>query len=298
MRFQFLKPRKDVASAEQVRALRERRGWTLEQLADEVHASALEVSAWEAGAVAVPSRQALLIRWHTERLAWADALVAVRGELCSWARENAPDPYDRILRNPASLRYPENAAVLAHVAGCVACQAALARARQIGGHPPKPDTSDSLRARYWRWLDRLPDRAQWPFMVAGLAVGSALPVSFVAFWALDLWVGLLLGWAAFWATARVTSRGLAGLPPVLAGFAAGLLGWSTFPGNTLTDPRPWQYVAGLGVVMGVGQLMGAMTRKRKARALVAGGAPAPALSPPAPDLAATLQRVTQRAPAS
>ncbi|WP_420128257.1 helix-turn-helix domain-containing protein [Longimicrobium sp.] len=49
MRVQFLKlkPRKDVASAEQVRALRERRGWTVEQLADEVRASPLEVSAWE-----------------------------------------------------------------------------------------------------------------------------------------------------------------------------------------------------------------------------------------------------------
>jgi transcriptional regulator with XRE-family HTH domain len=156
MRFQFLKPRKDVASAEQVRALRERRGWTMEQMADEVHASPLEVSAWEAGVVAVPSKQALLIRWHTERAAWGEALHAAQERTCPWVRENAPDLYEQIFRKPAGSRYTRDEPVRTHLAGCARCNEVWKEAQHIGGFPAKPDTSDSLWARYQHWADRLP----------------------------------------------------------------------------------------------------------------------------------------------
>ena len=41
-----------------VRELRERRGWRLEQMADAVWATPLEVAAWEVGTVHVPVEQA------------------------------------------------------------------------------------------------------------------------------------------------------------------------------------------------------------------------------------------------
>jgi transcriptional regulator with XRE-family HTH domain len=271
MRFQFLKPRKDVASAEQVRALRELRGWTVEQLADEVHASPLEVSAWEAGKVRVPSRQALLIRWHTERAAWSEALRTAQERTCPWVRENAPDLYEQLFRKPAGSRYTRDEPVRAHLAGCARCSDVRNEAQRIGGFPAKPDTSGSLRARYWRWVERLPSKAQRPFMVAGLAVGSAVSVSFVALWAPDLWVGFLVGWVVFWATIRVSFMGMAWVVPTLAGLAAGLLGWSMFPGNSLTDPHPWLAVGGFATVIGVAALMASRDKGGKARALAAGG---------------------------
>lgn len=159
MRFQFLKPRRDVASAEQVRALRERRGWTAEQLADEVHASALEVSAWEAGVVQVPARQALLIRWHTERAAWSEALHAAQERTCPWVLENAPDLYEQLFRKPAGSWLAKDAAVRAHLAGCARCHEVWNEAERIGGFPAKPDTSGSLWAQFGHLVNRLPRRA-------------------------------------------------------------------------------------------------------------------------------------------
>jgi transcriptional regulator with XRE-family HTH domain len=162
MRFQFLQPRRDVASAEQVRALRARRGWTAEQLADEVHASPLEVSAWEAGVVRVPPKQALLIRWHTERAAWGEALHAARERACPWVRENAPDLYEQMFRKPAGSWYARDAPVGAHLAGCAHCSDVWKEAQRSGGFPAKPDTSGSLWARCRHWVDRLPRRASAP----------------------------------------------------------------------------------------------------------------------------------------
>jgi transcriptional regulator with XRE-family HTH domain len=164
MRFQFLKPRKDVASAEQVRALREMRGWTAEQLADEVHASPLEVSAWEAGTVRVPSRQALLIRWHTERAAWGDALRTAQNQTCPWVRENAPDLYEQLFRKPGGSRYTRDELVRAHLAGCERCNDVWNEARRIGGFPAKPDTSGSSWALWWQWVERLPGWAATPML--------------------------------------------------------------------------------------------------------------------------------------
>jgi hypothetical protein len=53
----ILSPGSDVASAEQVRAAREGRGWTLDEMADAVHASPLEVAACEAGTIRPPEKQ-------------------------------------------------------------------------------------------------------------------------------------------------------------------------------------------------------------------------------------------------
>lgn len=290
MRFRFLKPRKDVASAEQVRALRERRGWTVEQLADEVHAPALEVSAWEAGTVAVPPKQALLIHWMTDVDAWRAALDESRGRSCAWVREHGPDLYERMFRGTRGVADGADE----HVPGCAACTAALERARRMGGYPARPDTSGSLGARYWHWVDRLPRWAQGPFAVAGAAVGITLPLAFFALLAPEMWLASLLGLMVFALTteaaARVRSVPGAGFLPVLAGISAGLLGWSLFPGNDLTGPLPWLVAAGFAGVAVVSDLRSAMARRRKARGLAAGASPAPALPSPSPELPAAVQR--------
>lgn len=309
MRFQFLKPRRDVASAEQVRALREQRGWTVEQLADEVRASSLEVSAWEAGTVRVPADQALNIRWHTEQIAWDEALDAARGELCDWARENAPDEYERILRNPGRLRDDENAPARAHLTECGACQTALARARQIGGYPSKPLEGDTFRARYWRWVGRLPDWVATPFIWAGLAfpiiVSTGLIVLTVdreaGFWthAIGLVVGAvfaelaeLLPIVALVALSRVRRGPVVALLRGCAFGAGGLLGWSLVdPLIDVGDPRHWAAAMAVGCGMQLFEwVVGRLWGRRRAKALKAGATSRVALSPGPPDLAASLER--------
>ena len=292
MRFQFLKPRKDVATAEQVRALRERRGWTAEELADAVHASAVEVSAWEAGAVRVPAEQALLIRWLADVDAWKAVLDAVRGESCAWVPDHAPDLYERMFRNAAGPWLAESEAVRVHIAGCGACQAAWIQARQVGGFPPRPQ--NTFRARYWRWVDRLPGWVQPPFAMGGLIVEVALAGSLMFLWP-QMGLAMVLGFAAFAATAtavdRVTRRPVAAVLPGWAAGAAGLLGWSIFAGTDLTEPRSWALAAAVGTVIGLGWFR--ITRahaRREAQAFGGRLPPRPAL-PPAPlDLAADLER--------
>jgi transcriptional regulator with XRE-family HTH domain len=314
MRFQLLKPRKDVASAEQVRALRERRCWTEEQLADEVHASPLEVSAWEAGAVRVPSKQALLIRWHTERAAWGEALHAALDRTCPWVRENAPDLYEQMFRKPAGSWYARNEPVRAHLAGCARCMEIWKEAQHIGGFFAKPDTSGSLSARYRHRVDRLPRWAAAPIVRARLFAPMAvaglvmLTTDHSAAFGVHgggvfLGVAFALSFQLLVTSTLVRRRTTA----LLEGFAlgvGGMLGWALVdPLIDLGNPRHWAatMTAGCGVRLVqwmVDRLVDRHRARRKAKALTARSASGPALSPPPPDLAATLQRVTQRSPTS
>ncbi|HEX2080998.1 MAG TPA: helix-turn-helix transcriptional regulator, partial [Longimicrobium sp.] len=298
MRIQFLKPRRDVASAEEVRALREGRGWTVEQLAEEVHADALEVSAWEAGTVRVPAEQALRIRWMADRDAWRAALDAARGEACAWVRAHAPNLYERMFRDPYGAWSVASAEVSAHVAGCAACKAARERARQIGGYPV-PNTSQSLLARYKRWVDRLPRWARGPFWFAGFLAefggwlaGTALVLSVAAgdtgFMAhvAGLLFGLMSGFVAWIAASAVVSRVTPGpigaLPEGLAAGAGALLGWALLDASVgLGDPWAWAVAAVIGLVFGEVSFRGAKVgAAREAQRLVAGGTSGPSLPPP------------------
>ncbi|HEU0301887.1 MAG TPA: helix-turn-helix transcriptional regulator [Longimicrobium sp.] len=288
MRFQLLKPRKDVASAEQVRALRERRGWTVEEMADAVHASALEVSAWETGSVRVPAGPALRIHWHTEVAAWAEALNAEQERTCPWVPENAPELYAQMFGDPAGSWYHESAPVRAHVAGCARCSAVWEQARRTGGFPVEPDTSGSLGARYWDWVDRLPRWAQAPFALAGVPPIAAFGLlmlmgdreagfgGFVDGLVTGMLFGLITLLLAMGALARVTRRPMAAPLRWLAAGAGGLLGWVVYQGSIdLGDPRLW--VAGGTVGFGVAliELMADRARAREAKALAAGIKPEP-----------------------
>jgi transcriptional regulator with XRE-family HTH domain len=148
MRFRIPGRLPDTVSAEEVRGFREARGWTVEALADAVHASPLEVSAWEAGAVRVPPEQAERMRWLAKVDTWNAEVARVRGEPCDWVRARAPRLYDTMFENldVAWARY--GLEVRYHVPGCAICRPMQAHAERIGPRPPEPaDAPVSWRRR-------------------------------------------------------------------------------------------------------------------------------------------------------
>ncbi|HEU4884979.1 MAG TPA: helix-turn-helix domain-containing protein [Longimicrobium sp.] len=279
--------RPDTVSAEQVRAVRESRGWTAEQLADAVHASPLEVSAWEAGAVRVPPEQAGRIRWMMDSDAWSAEVARVRGEPCEWVRENAPDLYDIMFADLAGNWFAYSAMVREHVAGCATCRATYMHAERIGGAPPEPGNApDTWRTRYHRWTKRFPRWIGRPLELLGALPGLAVVALAVgtmpdkdAGLAAHIYggaMGAMIGWGAL----LLASHGLvrvarrwpraAGVLAGIAGSAAGLLSWSFCDsGVDLGDPRVWAGAAAVGVALGL---------VRAARARDEADSPAPALS--------------------
>lgn len=293
MRFSILSPRRDVASAEEVRALRARRGYTVDEMADEVHASPREVSAWEAGTVAVPPEQALRIHWMEDVDAWGAALDRTCGQACPWVRENAPNLYEQMFGDVAGSWYAERAEVRTHVDGCAACQAAWERAKQAGGFPPEPDTSDSLRARYSRWVARFPGWTRGLLKLPILAAESATLVLLVwstpardAGFLAHLYgaaVGLGAAGIGFVAASfvvyRVTLRPAAALLPGLAAGIAGLLGWAMMDAAIdLGNPLPWAVAAALGLAFGFLGVRGGMAHAAR-QAAAPGAEPAPLPAP-------------------
>jgi transcriptional regulator with XRE-family HTH domain len=124
MRFRIPGIRPASMSADEVRAVREARGWTVEQLADAVHASPLEVSAWEAGAVRVPPEQTERIRWFLDMDEWNAAVARARRE-CAWVGEHAPFVYEKMCDDVSGTWFAENVKVREHVMGCATCRAAV-----------------------------------------------------------------------------------------------------------------------------------------------------------------------------
>jgi transcriptional regulator with XRE-family HTH domain len=280
MRDSILGPRRDVASPEQVRSLRERQRWTVEELADAVGATPMEVAAWEAGAVQVPPEQALRIHWQAEVAGLAEAVAAALERPCPWVRENAPDLYEQLFADPDGPW--DTGTAHAHLAGCERCKEVLKEARRIGGFPLEPDTSGSLDARYWRWVDRLPRWARGPFSWLGLII------PFAAFWLLffggdrDGWsLGLLFGCIA-WLMAtitlsRVPHRRITALLSGLVAGIGGLLGWAVGDASVdLGDPRGWAVALAVGLGIGLLQLWDERrTRRGEMKARAAGVEPEP-----------------------
>jgi transcriptional regulator with XRE-family HTH domain len=279
--------RPDTVSAEQVGAVREARGWTAEQLADAVHASPLEVSAWEAGAVRVPPEQAERLRWLLEVDAWAAEVARVRGEPCEWVREHAPNLYDTMFADVAGTWYAQSAAVREHVAGCATCRAAYVHAERIGARPPDPaEAPEGWRTRYNRWTKRFPRWVGRPLRLLGELPGLALVVVAVltmpgkdaglAAHIVGAALGVLVGggmsilvsvWLA--PAARRWPRASAMLAG-LAGCAAALRFWAIFDAwPALREPLVWAGAATVGVALGL---------IHAARAKSAADSTAPALS--------------------
>lgn len=290
MRFTILGPRTDVATAEQVRAAREARGWTVVQMADAVGASPLEVSAWEAGAVAAPPLQAARVQWMLATDHWR-AVTGAPGAPCGWMRSDAP----HLLRAmPADLSgvtwYWNSPDVQTHFAGCASCQGRWRALERLGPLPLEPDASKfyTLRARFRRWGRRLPRWAQGPLDL--LDEFGAL-TAFIVVCALlrpppgipSLVVGMGAG-VAFWILGLRAIRVMgddrhplfrfgAGLLNGAMGCAVGMHYWHFFdPTAPVGDHRLWAGAAAVGVVTGLWSLRRTETAE----------ASAPASAPPGP----------------
>lgn len=118
-----------------VRAVRERRGWTLEQMANEVWASPLEVAAWEAGSIRVPEEQAWRIRALTAMDERYAALIAAELPTCAWADANLPGLAERLCFGPypVDLDLPSQR----HLGECGTCRSVLRSARML--QVPSPE---------------------------------------------------------------------------------------------------------------------------------------------------------------
>jgi hypothetical protein len=108
---------------------RERRGWTIEEMADEVWASPLEVAAWEAGTIRVPDEQARRIRALTAKDERYAAVIAAELPSCAWANANLPGLAELLCLGP----YPGNLDLPSqrHLGECGTCRSVLRSARRL-----------------------------------------------------------------------------------------------------------------------------------------------------------------------
>jgi hypothetical protein len=270
MRFRFPSLGPDTVSAEQVRAVREAQGWTVEQMADVVHASPLEVSTWEAGAVRVPPEQTERIRWYIDMDEWNAAVARVRGEPCAWVRQHVPHLYEIMFIDVAGITwYSQSAEIRVHLARCATCQATWRQAERLGGRPREPDDApDTWRTRYRRWAKRFPRWLGTPLCLLGELSGLAVvtvavltipdPDSGLPAHVYGLGMGTGIGWLAFGA-AGAGLRGLSRRHPRLGGVLAGIAGslagfvWWSFvdAAANVRDPRLWAASAAVGVALGL-----------------------------------------------
>lgn len=227
--------------AAEVRRVRVSRGWTVEEMADAVHASPLEVAAWEAGTIGLPEEQEAWIRWLAASDDWCAGVVAAGLPGCAWVREHAPDLHERILYDRSGNWAVERDDVSVHYASCGACRSVGQLAQRLSP-PPEPPGDDfhTVQARYGRWVKRLPGWLRYPVQVA-VWVGIVLCLGTIpepdSGWratAAGLLLGAVAGTSLFVAVRAkfdaASSRHpfLGGMLAGAAGVGAGLLTWNAF----------------------------------------------------------------------
>lgn len=267
--------RMDELAPGQVRAVREERGWTLDEMADAVHASPLEVAAWEAGTLRPPEKQEAWVRWLIAHDAWHARVIDAGLPQCRWVQAHAPDLHAQDLEQRFLDWHINNASLAHHVESCDACMAVRDFARRTPPNPAPPgDDFDRLSARYERWVSRRPgwmraplrlisaipvlacvalipdEGAGWPATVAGLAFGG-------------MFAGLVHR------VARAKMAGLSAKYPYTAGVLAsafgvgsGLLLWNVYDSALhVTDAR---VLAGAGLTaVAMGLVSGARVRREQ-----------------------------------
>lgn len=161
---------------EGVLTFRTRRGWTHEQMADEVHATPLEVAAWEAGTVRVPREQARRIRALVQEDHETAAVVAASLGPCRWVERKASDLH---LRMASWRRVAMSDAEAQHVRDCETCSRVRDVRRDLYVFPDDPGLGfdDPLR-RLTRFLDALPRALLLPLLAFG-GFGVLLAVALV-----------------------------------------------------------------------------------------------------------------------
>ncbi len=186
-----------------VQAFRERRGWTHEQMADEIGASPGEVAAWEAGTVAVPSAQAYRMRRLAEADRWSAALPpGTRLPSCSWANTHIPGLHQILWDAPRGAQI--SPLVQRHLGECPECRRVVelrdeARANPAGYAAKLPD--DVGPVMHWKegilygLVMALGMAALIVFqepLGAGGALWSAMGMGFLALGLTERFVGRLL----------------------------------------------------------------------------------------------------------
>jgi hypothetical protein len=262
-----------------VRAFREGRGWTHEQMADEVGASPLEVAAWEAGTIRPPAKQEAWVRWLIAYDQWHARVIEAGLSPCPWAQAHAPDLRERMFTRSSSdwNWFATRPAERHHIDSCDACRSALDLARRTPPIPAPPgDDFDSPGARYHRWVERRPGWLQPP-----LRLIAALPlVGIAAVWMMPDadagWpatvIGLCLGGGCGIVAYRLVRQGLgaffsrrpytAGVLAWIPGVAVALLGWNLLDAALhLTDARVLA-AAGLSAAA-LGLVSGARVRREQ-----------------------------------
>jgi hypothetical protein len=272
MRIRILRPRTDTVTAAEVRAVREGRGWTTEQMADAVQASPLEVEAWEAGSVQPPPLQAARAWWMLETDRRAAAFTEIGRGPCGWLRKHAPRLYEDRMGGMAWMPwYARSQEVRDHLDACAACRRAWAAIERLGPAPAQPDDSTfhTLQARYSRWVRRVPRRAQKPLHLLGgvpqvalavLAIATMpVPDSGIAARITGAGLGALIGLGTYRMASDLLQSAWSRLPPFVRGFVSGavacvpgVLFWGHFdsavqPGN----PRVWAAAAVVSVAAGL-----------------------------------------------
>jgi hypothetical protein len=211
------KRRTDIEPAA-LREFRERRGWTLEQMADVIWASPLEVAAWEAGTIRVPGEQAGCIRAFT---AWDEryaAVIAAELPTCAWADANLPGLAELLCFGP----YPVNLDLPSqrHLGECGTCRSMLRSARMLKVPSPAQGPDWLVAALHLAGLLVLVVLLTQAFPELPDAVGGG-----------DLGLALVVGFAVFRFTAgrldRLWKRWPypAALLAAVAGMVSGLSIW-------------------------------------------------------------------------
>lgn len=292
---------------EKVRAFRERRGWTHEQMADEVWATPLEVAAWEAGTVRVPAEQAQRMRTIAAATPPAPVRVPAQPALprCAWAEAHAPGLYEILWLDR---EVPSNVHVQRHLAKCPACQRVIQRDRTVPPPAPAPGRAPREPAD-----DLGPDLSAWDILVLFMLMAVPLVLLLTSFVvvpkdlldsAADVWIAGSMGFLAYEIARRFVRTWLprrpyaAGLVMAVSGMLTAMLTWKLQdPEGNLFGPL---MLAGCALVaLLVGLLTGWMRDGHEPddaeppRAEADATPPSPAVLLPAPDPLAELDDVRE-----
>ncbi len=250
-----------------IRAFREGRGWTHEQMADEIGASPGEVAAWEAGTVRVPERQDAWIRRQAALDARAAAVAAADLPACVWAADHAPTLHADLCLDPRALLADP---LRRHVRACDACKRVRTFARTLPPLPHDPDAPfETTPQVFRRLLGLLPRDAQNAILILGgtsaVVAGALLVDVLLEGLQADPWLVFLIFLAArvfggmvFDALERPLARALWRHPSVaellrwMAGIAAGLAVWLS--AVAVPDTAGWAIPGGLALTFVVATL--------------------------------------------
>lgn len=221
-----------IVRPDEVRAAREANGWSVEQMADTLWVSPLEVVAWEAGSFSPSRDESDWIRWHA-RMAVRDRAYGPGGiQPCAWTANQAGRlaAHDRRGAHPSDVDWKHLAV---HASGCDACRRA---AELDAALPPIPSPVEDPATRLWRRVDSLP----WPLTLA-VQLGVAAVVAGVI---------VVLGAALEWLQAPSGEFSLSAMPFLLlvAGAAAFLLLDRPLRGAAISHPHLVRYLRTTGVL--------------------------------------------------